>query len=159
MLEFEICQIPKSVISIGNQAFSGCYSLKSNILPNSVKAIKHEAFSTCSPSLINIPWLVVSFMEILSPSVNIWKRLMSLRIWTSFISMECCLTKKWRKSSSAPLKERWLLDSEHSNTICEGASMDATNWHQSRFPARLPRFVTRHVPPAEDWLRYNTRLD
>ena len=40
--------IPSSVTSIGNSAFNGCYSLKTIIIPSGVTSIGSSAFSACS---------------------------------------------------------------------------------------------------------------
>ena len=48
--------IPNSVTSIGDEAFSGCYSLQSITIPNSVKSIGDEAFRFCeSLQSVTIP--------------------------------------------------------------------------------------------------------
>ena len=52
-----------SVTSIGNYAFTGCYTLNSITIPNSVTSIGNYAFQWCSFTSITIPHSVMSIGE------------------------------------------------------------------------------------------------
>jgi len=54
-------QIPKSVISIGDEAFQSCFKMEMLIIPDSIQTIGNLAFSWCQFSSIKIPRSVISF--------------------------------------------------------------------------------------------------